>query len=443
MNPMKCLLVWLLFSQLVQAQKTVTLYSECNMAGKSKQLGPGDYTRFRTGINNDDLSSIVVPQGMKAILYEDDNFGGMSYEILQTNNCIGAGWNKRMTSIQIREVNNNGGNPIPNAPRLNYGQVGIYSECFYAGRGKVLTPGNYTRFQHGINNDDLSSIVIPNGMTVRLFSDDNFNGNFITLNRTSSCLTNENFNKEMTSIQVYYTGSGPVANNNDNSNNGNNSTSNWNSINNQSNAVITIYEDCNYSGRSRSLAQGDYRSNEMGLAPNTISSIRIAPGYGMKVYRKDNYEGNNTDFLNDQNCLTYLFNNAIQSFSIYSTGQNNNNNNGGNNWNNGNSGNNNNNSTQNNNNFSTRAVTVFADARYKGASMILSPGKYTGAQLAVGAGERAISSIVVPNGYKAVVYSGPNFDGDSGTITATIYNMGGTSSGWNDRIGSIIIERVY
>jgi len=425
MTHTRLLIASLVFFSVANAQKTVTLYSECNQGGKSSKLAPGDYTRFRTGLNNDDLSSITIPDGMKATLYEDDNFRGMSFEILQSSNCIESGWNKRMTSIKIREVNNNGGKPIPNAPRLNYGQVGIYSECFYGGRSRVLTPGNYTRFQHGLNNDDLSSIVIPKGMSVKLYSDDNFSGRSITLSNTSACLLEEMFNKEMTSIQVYYTNTGVITNNG-NGNQGGNNNNNWSA---QGAVGVTIYEDCDYRGRSQSLKEGDYSSRDFSLGPNTISSLKIASGYGIKVYRKDNYQGNNTDYTTDQNCLEYLFNNSIQSFSIYLTG---------NISSNGNTAANNNTAGS----FSTHAVTVFADARYKGASMILSQGKYTGAQLATGVGERAISSMVVPDGYRAIVYTGANFDGDSGTITATIFNMGNSSSGWNDRIGSMIIEKI-
>ncbi|MEO7309391.1 MAG: hypothetical protein ABIX01_03260 [Chitinophagaceae bacterium] len=450
MKPIKWSLILLVLCTVANAQKTVTLYSACEMGGKSSQLGPGDYTRFRTGINNDDLSSIVIPAGMKAILFEDDNFNGTSYELLQTTNCIGAGWNKRMTSIKIREVNDNGGKPIPVAPRLNYGQVGIYSECFYEGRSKVLTPGNYTRFQHGLNNDDLCSLVIPNGMTVRLFADDNFNGRAITLSRTVSCLLDENFNREMTSMQVYYTGSGPIVSNNG-TNNGynNNSGYNGNSGNNANAAAVVIYEDCNYQGRNQSLVAGDYLSSQITLGPNAISSIRVAPGFGIKVYRQNNYQGNNTDFTSDQNCLGSLFNNAIQSLSIYAISGSNGNNNGYNNSGNNNGGGFNNNSTntvtntnQSTNSFSTRAITVYSDGRYKGVSMILSPGQYDGTKLAAGVGERSISSMVVPNGYRAKVFSGPNFDGETATISATIFNMGSGNS-WNDKIGSIIVEKTY
>ena len=54
-------------------------YKHCYFRGKKVSLGPGNYSWVpRVGIRNDDISSIIVPRGLKVIIYEHSNFRGKS-----------------------------------------------------------------------------------------------------------------------------------------------------------------------------------------------------------------------------------------------------------------------------------------------------------------------------------------------------------------------------
>ncbi|RFM29027.1 RICIN domain-containing protein [Deminuibacter soli] len=83
-----------------------TFYSNCSYGGYGIKLGIGDYTYSALsakGIANDDISSIKIPAGYKAMVYADDNFGGSTATFTGNDDCLGDnGWDNRITSIKIR-----------------------------------------------------------------------------------------------------------------------------------------------------------------------------------------------------------------------------------------------------------------------------------------------------------------------------------------------------
>lgn len=82
----------------------ITVYKDCNYTGFSGGLTIGDYNLARLnslGVLNDDISSLKVAQGYKAILYMDDNFTGTSTTITSDTSCLNATWNDKVTSIKI------------------------------------------------------------------------------------------------------------------------------------------------------------------------------------------------------------------------------------------------------------------------------------------------------------------------------------------------------
>jgi len=82
----------------------ITVYKDCNYTGFSGGLTIGDYNLARLnslGFLNDDISSLKITQGYKAILYQDDNFTGASTVITSDNSCLNTTWNDKVTSIKI------------------------------------------------------------------------------------------------------------------------------------------------------------------------------------------------------------------------------------------------------------------------------------------------------------------------------------------------------
>ncbi|MDF2457569.1 MAG: Glucan endo,3-beta-glucosidase precursor, partial [Cytophagaceae bacterium] len=82
----------------------VTVYKDCNYGGFSGGLSIGDYNLAKLkelGIKDDDISSLRITEGYRAILYQDDNFGGASTVINSDNTCLNSTWNDKVTSLRI------------------------------------------------------------------------------------------------------------------------------------------------------------------------------------------------------------------------------------------------------------------------------------------------------------------------------------------------------
>jgi|GEM_PF-1190148 len=287
-------------------------------------------------------------------------------------------------------------------------QVTLFADCNFRGYSVNLPPGNYTAAQHGMRIRDLSAINIPPGMSVNLFTQDFFNGHYITLNRSTACLLNEQFNNQMVSIQVMNNGF----------------------VNQYPDAPVIFYNRCNYQGNQEPLQEGTYYSIPMGFI--TVQAMRVAPGFGVIVRKETGFGANlqviNEEYRTDQNCLKILWGAAVKGVFVYRLG----NVNPGN-W------------SQAPNpppaqNFQQGAV-VYTDPFFRGRTQLLYPGAYRGYQLTQ-VGENAISSIMLAPGYRAIAFTGSNFDGASIIFNSSNNNLHSGYPSWGNRIRSIIVERL-
>ena len=88
-------------------------------------------------------------------------------------------------------------------------QVQFYADCNYTWYEANLGVGDYSWVEsYGITNDELSSVEIPAGYTVTLYSDSNYGGSSITLTSSTSCLTGYSFNDVVSSIKIQSGGGG-------------------------------------------------------------------------------------------------------------------------------------------------------------------------------------------------------------------------------------------
>jgi len=88
-----------------EAAHQVTLYQNVNYGGWNASLSIGDYTSAQLvalGFTNDDASSIRVPVGLKATIYENNNFGGTSAVVTSDNSNLGTiSFNDKISSVKI------------------------------------------------------------------------------------------------------------------------------------------------------------------------------------------------------------------------------------------------------------------------------------------------------------------------------------------------------
>lgn len=164
---------------------SITVYTNANYTGSSKQLGVGRYNDI--GIGNDSLSSLRIGAGMKATLYADGGFKGSSMVCVRDTPYVGNGVNDRISSIVVEE--------------LTASNVIVYQDAQYQGWSTEFTEGAYnTDRLANVGNDTVTSVIVPDGYKVTLYEDGNFSGKSVILLGDSAGL--DGFNDRVSSLRV-------------------------------------------------------------------------------------------------------------------------------------------------------------------------------------------------------------------------------------------------
>lgn len=377
----------------LSAQGYVTLHEDCNYGGNRYFLEPGTYRMYQMKIGNDKLSSLQVPAGMKITIYADDDFRGKSKTFTGNVSCLENEWNDMASSVVVEGNNNQ-----PGYNQNDY--VVFYNDCYSRGTSRTLRPGTYNAADLGDLLKNISSFTMYGNLRVRAYTgSDNASGYFGTFDASQSCLS-DNYNDNIRSLVIEYRPAGGGT-----GYGGNNNTS----------SLATFYTECNYSGNSIRLQPGYYQGDKLGMFRFDISSAEIPSGLRVKVYNNENMSGSYILLSGNTSCMDYNTNNRIGSIVIEESG-----------WGN------------NNNTPPATDVVIYADANYRGQSATLLPGTYS-TMAQAGFPDKALSSLVLPAGYRVVIYEYENFGGKSYTITESKSSF--SFSGWNDRASSIKVYR--
>ncbi len=78
---------------------------------------------------------------------------------------------------------------------------------------------------------------------------------------------------------------------------------------------VTIYTDRNFKGGSVQLGPGDYNVNFAEVGNDTVSSIRIPPGWSVSVWEHVDFNGASATFASDSPDLG-TFDNKISSITV-------------------------------------------------------------------------------------------------------------------------------
>jgi len=307
-------------------------------------------------------------------------------------------------------------------PHTANADVTFYGQCYFEGNSVSLGAGNYTAGQLrqlGIPEDAIASIKVPSGYRVTVHADDNFQGRFGTLRSSANCLDDEGFSSIISSLSIE-------------------SLLKDNSIAQVQSLTIdnsvTIYSECNYRGRSASVGIGEYNASELldlGIENNTISSVRVPPGFTIKLFENDFLLGRAGVLENNDNCLTNdQFDNVVTSIAVLKSEnavapvtQSSN--------------------TSNSTNRSADepALAVFEHCNYRGGTRQLPAGRYRLADLQQAQiGGDVISSIQVQKGYQVTVFDLDGFQGDSKMFTEHDDCL--DNDNLNEKVSSLIIEPI-
>ncbi len=169
------------------------LYQHCNYGGYSASIGEGNYTLSQLralGVSNDDISSIAVPAGYEIDVFQHDNFGGSKVTLNSNNSClVNVGFNDEISSVVVRKIV----------------VATVFQHCDLNGYSAQLKVGRYTLSQlqqMGVANDDVSSLTVAAGYKATLYQHNNFTGSTVQITSNDTCLVNNGFNDEMSSIEI-------------------------------------------------------------------------------------------------------------------------------------------------------------------------------------------------------------------------------------------------
>ncbi|MCF3111468.1 hypothetical protein LL912_21965 [Niabella sp. CC-SYL272] len=179
----------------------------------------------------------------------------------------------------------------------------------------------------------------------------------------------------------------------------------------QNNNAVILSEGCLYLGRKSYLGPGSYRTAQLGIGNNRLSSFRIPQGWSIQLFENDRLGGRSVTFTSSVSCLPASWRNRVSSVKVWrGQGPGNPGNDSGNNL-----------PPQGN------RVIVYRDAKYSGMARALADGNFSPSDLGFLSGQA--SSIYIPRGKTIRVYDRNNH---SRTFTSSVADL--VPYGWNDKI---------
>ena len=129
----------------------------------------------------DSASSICVPMGWTVDLFENVNFGGATLQVVGPAEILdlkrsmpnGRDWGDTISSARVSGA---AANPLPNSCEV----ATVFEHHNFRGREMQLTTNVATLHQFGLG-DKISSVCVPDGVTITLFENTGFGGDFIEL----------------------------------------------------------------------------------------------------------------------------------------------------------------------------------------------------------------------------------------------------------------------
>lgn len=267
----------------------ITAYTD-NFSGNYYELGPGQYDfeyLAQSGLSS--IRSVKVPEGMKVVLFSEDDFKGYSVVLLEdaTSRFLDAkGFNQPAMTMSMRVEVLPAGTPTIKNPFAT-----IFRDNF-SGPSKRLVPGYYESHDFGhIENDQISSVIVPKGLQVTIYSDKNFAGKSLVLTQdaTSEILAKNGLHDAISSLRVELQAAEPekkvvqpqptpvpqpVAEVKDD----------------KPATMVTIYSG-DFAGTSMKLKPGSYKPGTFNVDDDDVSSIKVPKGYRVTLYDGDSFNG--------------------------------------------------------------------------------------------------------------------------------------------------------
>lgn len=385
-------------------QPFITIFRD-NFSGASLYLREGRYDHYELGnVDNDQLSSLKVPKGMKVTLYEHGGYKGRSLVVEQdadANFLIKNKFNDITSSIHVEVVPE----PVVKVPEVKdppkpgvavpvpapvvageekddpTSLAATVYEGNFSGASKKLGPGKYNAAAMGVGDNALSSIKVPEGLRVTLYDQPGYKGKSLILkaeDASTEYFAAHQFNNVVSSMMVELV------------------------------PRVALYQD-NYAGAVYSFEPGYYYLGDLGVGNDEVSSVKVLPGVWALLFEHNNFEGRSLlltqdatqDFMSGKD-----FDNVTSSMIV------------------------------GDNDTPLPVVTLF-DADRMESFKKLTPGEYP----LLDVGNNALSSIEIPRGLKVTLFEDAGYEGRSMEITQSVGTDFMKQNSFDNLTSSLIIQQ--
>lgn len=383
-------------------QPVITLYRD-NFSGASLNLREGHYEHYELGnVDNDNVSSVKVPKGMKVTLYEHGGYQGRSLTLTQdvgADFLIKNKFNDITSSLHVEVVPE----PVVEVPVKKeepqpqvvvavpvvaneekedpaFPKVTVYDGNF-EGVSKKLGAGKYSAAGMGVGDNALSSIKVPEGLRVTLYEQPNYKGKSLILkaeDAPTAYFAAHQFDNVVSSMAVELI------------------------------PRVTLYQN-NYDGRASSFEPGYYYMGDIPVGNDEVSSVKVLPGVWVLLFEHNNFGGRSL-LLTQDATLDFMtgkdFDNTTSSMIVGSTDD------------------------------PLPVVTLYDGDRAEPFKK-LTPGEYP----LLDVGNNTLSSVEIPRGLKVTLFENAGYEGRSMEITQSVGTDFMKQYEFDDLTSSLIIEQ--
>jgi Peptidase inhibitor family I36 len=370
----------------VRAQATpVELYKDYNFSGEVLRLDSPGYHALPYNFN-DQVSSIVIPSGYTVTLYEERNQAGRAVNLGAGRHNI-SGFNDVTSSIVIKRASED--------PNVNNGKLGVefFQDYDFGGqRLKVDSLGYYAMPSYF--NDQVSSLIVPEGYEVTLYEDYNQAGRSIKLGAGRHNISR--FNDTVSSVVIKRSGE-PTTGNPDTS----------------GKKEVQLYDDLNYRGDRIIVDKTGYYAFPR-YFDNRLSSVVVPKGLEVTLFEHYDRGGRATILRAGRHNLGD-FNDIVSSMVVRNADEVNN--------------------PGNEPIPGRREVQFYDDMSFRGDRIVVDKTGYFAFPRYF---DNRLSSVIVPKGYEVTLFENYNQGGNSIVLRPGRHNL----SNFNDVASSAVVRRI-
>ncbi len=285
------------------------LYDDGDFRG-TREIFRGDVPEMdRTRIGNDRASSVRVAPGCRVRLYDGSDYGGRYAELSGAESSLGRTrvGNDRVSSLEIRCAGdrrpwntNQGSSGGSSGGSHDWGDwnewdtdqqggVVLFEDRDFRGSSTVVNRNMQDLQRTSVGEYAASSIRVPSGCSVDLYSGPDYRGNRLHLDRSEHYLGDTRIgNDAVASIKVNcrnYSGSGRHDDFDDWHEGGR-----WG---------VTLYADARFRGTSDTLDHDSRNMRDTRVGDDRVSSVRVPHGCRVTLYADPSYRGSYTVLHDD------------------------------------------------------------------------------------------------------------------------------------------------